>query len=34
MQLDLDKGSKIGWQVAFQVALWCVVILVPNQDVE
>lgn len=24
MQLDLDKGSEIGWQVAFQIALRCV----------
>ncbi|KIM37961.1 hypothetical protein M413DRAFT_20190 [Hebeloma cylindrosporum] len=24
MQLNLDKGSKIGWQIAFQIALRCV----------
>jgi hypothetical protein len=24
MQLDLDKGSEIGWQVAFQITLRCV----------
>jgi hypothetical protein len=24
MQLNLDKGSEIGWQVAFQIALRCV----------
>lgn len=34
MQLDLDNGSEIGWQVAFQVALRCVVMLVPKQNVE
>ena len=26
-QLNLDKGSEIGWQVAFQVSLRCVLII-------
>ena len=24
MQLNVNKGSEIGWQVAFQIALQCV----------